>query len=54
MKQEIEKISDELEGASKKHKKQSDQLQKASRLHKRQSNDLQALIKKATKKAMGA
>jgi predicted nucleic acid-binding Zn-ribbon protein len=52
MKDQLDKISDELDGASKKHKKQSKQLAGASKMHKRQAGKIRDLAKRAAKKAM--
>jgi hypothetical protein len=52
MKKKLEKISDELDGASALHKKQSKALDKSSKLHKRQAGDLRTLRHQAAKKAL--
>lgn len=52
MKKKLDKISDELDGASKSHKKQSKALAKSSKLHKRQAKDLRSLRTRAVKKAL--
>ena len=64
MKKKLDKISDELDGASKSHKKQSKVLKKivksakskalakSSKLHKRQAKDLRSLRTRAVKKAL--
>ena len=53
MEKKLEKISKELDGASKKHKKQSDQLAAASKMHGRQADEIRKLVLAAAKKAMG-
>ncbi len=52
MKKKLDKISKELVGASKMHKKQSKQLTGASKLHARQSRDIRELVRKASRNAL--
>tara|TARA_R110000824_G_scaffold74892_10_gene190243 strand:- start:10733 stop:10897 length:165 start_codon:yes stop_codon:yes gene_type:complete len=54
MKQQLEKISGELEGASKLHKRQSKELAGASKMHGGQAVKLKELVKQAAKKAMSS
>lgn len=54
MKQQLEKISGELEGASKLHKRQSKELAGASKMHGGQAAKLKELVKQAAKKAMSS